>query len=354
MPVPLIGVVLASTGRLAPLGVPLDFAARALPWPVDVLVRDSASTADGARAAVASLAEAGARLVVTLGGTETLPAVATACVEREVPCVSTTLPWQVFAARVPDAGWAFHFGWGLDDIAEVFADLWERVGPVRVGCLWNDGAQGRALRRWFRPVAEARGHELVDLPYREAWRLPDVTGLEVVTSAATAADLAAALHRARPRLVTCSRWLTYPFAVARHHVLDRVATVVSWTPERAGGTGRDLAAAYETATGSPWSQPLGLAHALMEVACHAATGSTSRAGAAAVLSGARVPTVAGVLDWAGGPVPGVARIPLAGGQWRAGDRPELVVVDNRRAPALPVGGDLLLGPHPAGGLGLSR
>ncbi|MBB4908830.1 ABC transporter substrate-binding protein [Actinophytocola algeriensis] len=345
---PLIGVVLAATGRLAPLGVPLDFVARALPWPVGVLVRDSGSTAGGARVAALSLVEAGVRVVVTLGGTETLPAVAGVCTEREVPCVSTTLPWQVFAAG-HQPGWAFHFGWGLDDIAVVFADLWEYVGQARVvGCLWNDGTQGEALRRWFRPVAAARGHELVDLPYRESGgELPDVAGVEVVTGAATATDLATALRHRRPRLVTCSRWLTYPFSVAQHG-LDRVATIVSWTPEHAHRaavrTPRDLAAAYEAATGSGWLQPLGLAHALMEVACHAVASADSREGLAAVLARTRLATLAGVLDWTAGPVPGVATIPLAGGQWRARPQPELVVVDNRRAPVVPVGGELLVGP----------
>ncbi|WP_434447050.1 ABC transporter substrate-binding protein [Lentzea sp. E54] len=351
---PLIGIVLAATGRLAPLGVPLDFVARALPWPVDVLVRDSASTAEGARAAALSLADAGVSAVVTLGGTETLPAVARACTEREVPCVSTTLPWQVFTAEVFDAGhrpgWAFHFSWGLDDIATAFADLWDHLGPARtVGCLWNDGTQGRALRRWFRPVAESRGHRLTDLPYREhSGELPDLAGVEVVTSAATASDLVAAVDRVRPRLVTCSRWLTYPFSVARHG-LDRVATIVYWTPRHAhqgtlDRTPHDLAADYEAATGAPWLQPLGVAHALMEVVCHAVTISDSRADVARVLAGTRLPTLAGVLDWSAGPTPGVATIPLAGGQWRTGARPELVVVDNRRVPAVPVGGELLLSP----------
>lgn len=350
VPKPLIGIVLARTGRLAPLGAALDFVAGALPWPVDVLVHDSRSTPQGARAAVSALADAGVRAVVTLGGTETLPAVARACTEREVPCVSTTLPWQVFAAEVfgddHRPGWAFHFSWGVDDIAEVFTDLWEHLGAARrVGCLWNDGTQGRALRRWFRPVAEARGHVLVDLPYREhGGDLPDLAEVEVVTSAATAADLAAAIRRARPRLVTCSRWLTYPFSVAAHARLDRIATIVYWTPEHGDGAGRALAAAYENATGMPWTQPLGVAHAALEVVCHAVTASRSRAGTAEALSGLRLDTLAGTLDWTDGPAPGVAKIALAGGQWRGGQRPELVVVDNRRVPGVPVGGALLLSP----------
>lgn len=344
---PKIGVVLATTGRLSSLGAPLEYVATGLPWPAEVVLRDSGSTPEGARAATRSLVESGVRVVVTLGGTTTLPAVVDACAGHDVPCVSTTLPWQVFdAGRRP--GPAFHFCWGLDDIAAVFADLWERLGPARtVGCVWNDGPQGAALRRWFAPVAAARGHHLVDLPYRESSGVvPAVGEVEVVTSAATAADLAAVVRARRPRLVTCSRWLTYPFGVARYG-LDRVATIVSWTPEhehvgRGGRTPRDLARAYEEATGSPWLQPLGLAHALFEVAVHAVSEADSPAAVADVLARTRLATIAGVLDWTAGPAPGVAAVPLAGGQWRGGPRPTPAVVDNRRAPLVPVSGDLLV------------
>jgi branched-chain amino acid transport system substrate-binding protein len=233
----------------------------------------------------------------------------------------------------------------------VFADLWEHLGPARtVGCLWNDGTQGQALRRWFRPVAESRGHRLVDLSYREhGGRLPDLAGVEVVTSAATASDLAAAVDRVDPRLVTCSRWLTYPFSVARHG-LDRIATIVYWTPQHAHrGSGQDssqdLAAAFEAATGELWLQPLGVAHALMEATCRVVTATDSRVDTARALTGTRMSTLAGVLDWSAGPTAGVATIPLAAGQWRTGTRPDLVVVDNRRAPAVPVNGELLLSPR---------
>ena len=347
MLLPKIGVVLATTGRLSVLGAPVEFVATRLSWPAEVVLRDSGSTPEGARAAVRSLVEAGARVVVTSGGTTTLPAVVDACAEHDVPCLSTSLPWQVFDAG-RRSGSAFHFCWGVDDIASVFADLWEHLGPERtVGCLWNDGPQGAALRRWFAPVATARGHHLVDLPYRESsGDVPGIGDVEVVTSAATAADLAAALRARRPWLVTCSRWLTYPFGVALHG-LDRVATIVSWTPGhehvgRGGRTPRDLVRAYEGATGSPWLQPLGLAHALFEVAVHAVGEADASTSVADVLARTRLATIAGVLDWTAGPAPGVATVPLAGGQWRSGPRPSLAVVDNRRSPLVPVSGELEL------------
>ncbi|MFD7660317.1 hypothetical protein ACFV4N_40605, partial [Actinosynnema sp. NPDC059797] len=110
MAAPVVGVVVPATGRLARLGPPLEFAARAFPWPFEVLTRDSGSTAEGARAAVRSLVGAGARLVVALGGTEALPAVVGACAEHEVPSVTTTLPWQLVAGLRSDR--SFHFCWG--------------------------------------------------------------------------------------------------------------------------------------------------------------------------------------------------------------------------------------------------
>ncbi|WP_346130599.1 hypothetical protein [Lentzea roselyniae] len=88
-------------------------------------------------------------LVLTLGGTHTLPAVAAACEEFGVPGVSTTLPWQVYQAcrGVAEPAWSFHFCWGLDDIAGAFADMWDGVAEhATVGCLWNNGVQGTALR----------------------------------------------------------------------------------------------------------------------------------------------------------------------------------------------------------------
>lgn len=367
-----IGVVLGRTGRLAPLAAPVEFVgARFGRRPgVQVVLADSRSTAAGARAATEALARRDrVHLILSLGGTATLPAVAGTCEQLGVPCVSTVLPWQVYLRQhpAPAPGWAFHFGWGLDDIAAVFAELWHlAAGACVAGCLWNDGVPGTALRDpacGFVPAATAPGHQLLDLgAYAEpATDLgPHVAALragraDVVTSAATAGDLALFLRHAAgqgliPRLVTCSRWLSYPFDVNRYG-LDRVATAVSWTPRHQhcssvdGTTAAELAEAYQQATGRPWLPPLGLAHALFEVALGAlatAGDPTDGPAVAAALRTMRLPTMAGVLDWTAGPAPAVATIPLAGGQWRTGNPPRLVVVTSTRVPALAPDGELVL------------
>ncbi|GAA2454427.1 ABC transporter substrate-binding protein [Streptomyces glaucus] len=380
------------TGRLAPLGTPLSYVLRALAprlahvrnggrrYDVTVAVRDSRSDPEAARAAVRDLVRAdGAHLVLTMAGTRVLPAVTDACEAAEVPCVSTTFPWQAYVhARGADPGhrfrWTYHFAWGLDGIASVFADLWEGVdGHAPVGCLWNDDLQGRLLRHdryGFPPVASARGRSLVDLgPYREPAddfgtqvdRMRE-HGVGLVTSAATATDLALFHRKAReaglrPRLITCSRWLTYPHthtapAPGVHGELAdaRVATLVYWSPGHPyrssldGTTCAELARAYQQATGAAWLQPLGLAHALLETAHHALTAAddpTDRASVARAVAGSTVDTIAGTLDWTRGPTPNIALLPLVGGQWQPGPRgPRLAVVSNAAHPDVPLTGDL--------------
>ncbi|MFD5271830.1 ABC transporter substrate-binding protein [Streptomyces sp. NPDC058335] len=388
-----IGVVAPLTGRLAPLGEPLSFVLRHLAphlkeirnagrtFRVRVAVRDSRSEARAARQAVEELArDERAAIVLTMAGTEVLPAVTDACEQAGVPCVSTTFPWQAYGvARSGDAeasfDFTYHFAWGLDDIAHVFADLWEQLpGQPTVGCLWNDGLQGRLLRDeriGFAPAAARRGHQVID-PGAYPEPASDFTAhlnrmrqdrADVVTSAATATDLALFHLQAReagirPRLVTCSRWLTYPHTeVAQsqqvHDELagSRVGTLVYWTPHHPyrssldGSSCTQLAQAYEQVTGKPWLQPLGLAHALVEVAHHAlatAPDPTDRPAIANTLGKSRINTIVGTLDWSAGPTPNIALIPLAGGQWHPQPHgPRLEVVTNSRTPNVPVTADLV-------------
>jgi branched-chain amino acid transport system substrate-binding protein len=387
-----IGVVAPLTGRLAPLGEPLSFVLQTLApqlmrirngnrrYNVRIAVRDSCSDPQAARQAVRDLAiNARAHMVLTMAGTRVLPAVTDACEELEVPCVSTTFPWQAYVygrGAVPQRPfqWTYHFAWGLDDIATVFAHMWERIdGSHTVGCLWNDDLQGRLLRHnqyGFIPAASARGHTLID---PGSYREPAASlhthidhmrahGADIVTSAATATDLALFHRQARqvnlkPRLITCSRWLTYPHtrtprAQDRQDELAdaRVATLVYWTPSHPhrssldGTTCADLARTYQQATGKPWLQPLGLAHALLEVAHHAlATAADPTDGSAIVkaIAETRIATIAGILDWSQGPTPNIALLPLVGGQWHPSPQgPRLNVVTNTGTPNVPLTADL--------------
>jgi branched-chain amino acid transport system substrate-binding protein len=383
-----IGAVIPQTGRLARLGDPLSFLLQKLAphlthvhnagrrLPLRIAIRDSRSDPAQARQAVQELvAHEQAHIVITMAGTKVLPAVADTCEELKVPCVSTTFPWQAYVYRDAVEGqsrfqWTYHFAWGLDDIATVFAEMWERLGSNQaVGCLWNDDLQGLLLRHphyGFAPAAGKRGHTLIDLGgYREP--ATDLRahvdylrhqGAEIITSAATTADLALFHRQARqaglrPRLITCSRWLAYPHIqqAGEELALARVATLVYWTPNHPycssldGTTAADLAAAYQESTGNSWLQPLGLAHALIEVAHHAlasAAEPADRRTIAQAIARTRMHTMAGPLDWTRGPTPNIALVPLIGGQWhptRHGH--ELTVVTNTAVLDVPISGDVI-------------
>lgn len=359
---PTVGVVVPRTGRLAKLGAPLAFAAErarsTLGDRVRIVERDSRSAPELARRAVDELVSADrADVVVTLAGTSVLPAVAGRCEELGVPCVSSTFPWQAYCGdRTGPFTWTYHFSWGIDDIATTFADLWEATGQQRaVGCLWNAGAQGHWLRREFPAAIADRGHRLVEAePHDEpaADFAPQIeafqeAGVDVVTSAGTREDLDLFRRQSaelgfEPELITCSRWLTYPHSAPA----PGVGTLVYWTPRHPyrssldGTTTAELAEEYERATGEQWLQPLGVAHALFEVAVHALDSASDPAQSRAIadaLAAARVETIAGTLDWTAGPVPNIAAIPLAGGQWQRGGPHghELRIVSNRHCPEVP-------------------
>ncbi|MFG3013076.1 ABC transporter substrate-binding protein [Streptomyces cinerochromogenes] len=321
-----IRVVAPRTGRLAPLGAPLGHVPRALAphlthvrnggrrYEVTVAVRDSRSEPGSARRAARELAdEDGARIVLTMAGTRVLPAVTEACEEAAVPCVSTTF--------------------GLDDIA----GLRRAVGG---------GLRGRCRRLPVerRPAGPAAAARAVRVP---AGARP---GAATRRSTTRQAGL-------RPRLITCSRWLTYPHTHSSpapdvHAELGdaRVATLVYWSPGHPyrssldGTTCAELARAFQEATGASWLQPLGLAHALPATAHHAlatADDPADRASVADAVARTRLDTVAGTLDWTGGPTPDIALLPLVGGQWQSGpDGPRLAVAHTAGHPEVPLTGDL--------------
>lgn len=386
-----IGVALPRTGRLASLSDPLTFCGQRLAAPlataaagrrIELVWHDSRSDpAAAAQAARDLAADPQVALVLTMAGTRTVPAIAAACQSARIPCLSTALPWQVYRGSLPPSDpaqrWGFHFCWGLGDIGRVFAQLWRLARPTpaphttplpRVGCLWNDGRQGDFLRRadptGFLAAADAAGFPVHD-PGGYPEGSSDFTaqiqalrsaGVTVVTSAATSQDLGRFRAQATasgwtPTLITCSRWLAYPTSVHPRdtgptpHAATDIATLVYWTPQHPyrssldTTTPRALARDYQKHTGQPWLQPLGLAHALLEVAARALStcaDPTDRAAIAATLNTTRMDTLAGHLDWTTGPATGIADVHLTGGQWQDHNGAHhLATITNTGLPQLP-------------------
>ena len=110
-----------------------------------------------------------------------------------------------------------------------------------------------------------------------------------------------------------------------------------------GQSCRELAGAYESATCKQWTQPIGFAHALFEVAADALKRTKDLGQPAAIrdaIAATALDTIVGKVEFGKmPPFKNVAKTPLAGGQWRRSTgkyKYELVIVDNSQAPAIPV------------------
>ena len=136
---------------------------------------------------------------------------------------------------------------------------------------------------------------------------------------------------------------------------EGLTSEIWWTPSHpfssslTGASAQALGDAYESATGKQWTQPIGFAHALFEVAADAlkrVTDIDDKASIAAAIQATNLNTIVGPISWATGPVPNVAKTPLVGGQWVKGTTHpfDLVITSNATAPNIPTAGTTVIMP----------
>jgi len=289
---------------------------------------------------------------------------------HQIPCITTVAPWQPFAIRdgkkPADLAYSFHFFWGLEDVAATYADIWSKVdNNGKAGGLFPNDPDGQAWSANF-PILTKDSGVTIDNPGLYPNGTKDFTaqvsafkGKDVLVGVPIPPDFTtfwkqAAQQGLKPKVATIGKALLFPSSVeALGKIADNLATEVWWTPTApytsslTGQSAEALADAFEKSTGKQWTQPLGFAHALFEVAVAAVqkAGSTDADAIVKALSGLSVDTVVGPVTWGQkGLPPYIAKTPLAGGQWRAtpGGKHEfdLVVVSNVTAPDVPLGGNV--------------
>lgn len=379
-----IGFVTPKTGALAPFAEADNFVIEEMrrffadgltiggaKHPVEIIVKDSQSNPNRA-AGVASdlIVKDKIDLMLVSSTPETTNPVADQCELNRKPCISTVAPWQPwFFTRggKPDKGfeWTYHFFWGLEDIIAVFSSMWGSVNTNKVvGGLWPNDGDGNA---WgdgtlgFPPVLKKGGYTVVDsgryqnltadysaqiAKYKEA-KVEILTGVPIPPDFTTFWNQAAQ-KGFRPKVASVGKALLFPSSVeALGANGDGLSTEVWWTPNHpfksslTGQSARQLADGYEAATKKQWTQPLGFAHALFEIAVDVLKRAKDLDSPAAIrdaVAATKLDTMVGHVAWGSGPVKNVAKTPLVGGQWRKGGKfkYDLVVVDNSLAPAIPV------------------
>ena len=362
--------VLSTAGQLLAKGV----AVGGKTIPVEIVVKDSQSNPNRAAEVAADLIlKSKIDLMLVASTPETTNPVSDQCELNETPCLSTVAPWQPwFFARggKPETGfeYTYHYFWGLEDVIAVFTNLWAQVETDKVvgglfpndgdGNAWGDKSLG------FPPVLEKQGYKLID-----PGRFPNLTDnfssqidafkqgkAEIVTGVVIPPDIKTFWTQAiqqgfKPKVLSVGKALLFPVAIeALGDLGQNISTEVWWTPNHpfksslTGQSSRDLAVAYEAVTKRQWTQPIGFAHSLLEIAADVLKHSGGPGDSESILQALRqtkLDTIVGHIAWGGpGPFKNVSKTPPVGGQWRLGGKfkYELVVVENAGLSAVPLGG----------------
>lgn len=384
-----LGYVSPETGSLAPFGEADDFVIGAVQqffsqhpikvgdtnYPVEIVKRDSQSDSNRAADVAGDLIQNnGIHMMLVSSTPDTANPVSDQCEAAGMPCVATVTPWQPwFLGRGGKPGskfnWTYNFFWGLEDVEAVYADMWDAVSTNKTaGAIWPNDPDGLAWgdpQNGFGPPELKRGYKIVD-PGNYPNGTQDFSAqiaqfksqnAEVLLGVPIPPDFTTFWKQAsqqgyHPKIATIGKALLFPSSVeALGEIAVNLGTEVWWSPTHpftsslTGQTCKQLTDAYTAATKKQWTQPIGFAHALFEVAAKAFS-SVSKIDDKQALSSAiatmQLNTIVGPLDWTKGPVANVAKTPVVGGQWRKGSSNpfDLVIVTNKRAPNIPTAGQV--------------
>ena len=393
-----IGMVSPKTGNLAAFaeaddyiieGVKAAFGAgivnNGVTYPVEIIQKDSQSDPNrAAEVANELILDDGVDLIVTANTPETTNPVTAACEANGVPCISTVTPWQPYLLRDPNVApedtkpfeWSYHFFWGLEDVISVFQDMWSQVDNNKhVGFLMPNDGDGQAWSSdqvGFPAALNPAGYKITD-PGRYENGSQDFTSqinafkkadVEVLTGVPIPPDFTtfwkqAAQQGFKPKVASIGKALLFPASVDAlgPDLGVGLSSEVWWSPSHpftssmTGQSAKELADGYTAATGKQWTQPIGFAHAVFEVAKDALSRATDINDKGAIrdaIKATALDTVVGHVEWNGAGLPpfaatNVAKTPLVGGQWVKGTgdfQYDLQIVSNKDHPEIPAVGTM--------------
>jgi branched-chain amino acid transport system substrate-binding protein len=355
-------------------------------YPVEVIVKDSQSNPNrGAQVAKDLIVNDKIDMMLVASTPETTNPVSTQCEIEEVPCISTVAPWQPwFIGRQGNPGggppawkpfnYTYHFFWGLEDVIAVFTNMWGQLQTNKsVGGLFPNDGDGNAWgdkQVGFPPVLDKLGYKLTD-PGRYQNMTDNFSAqinafkdakCEIITGVVIPPDFTTFWKQAlqqgfKPKIASIGKAILFPVAVeALGKDGNNLSSEVWWSPSHpfksslTGKSAKELAMAYEAATKKQWTQPIGFVHALFEVAVDVLKRTSAVGDAKATvkaIEATNLNSVVGNIKWGQEGMPpfakkNVAKTPLVGGQWRIkdGKKYDIVITDNKTAPAIPVGGKM--------------
>ena len=301
-------------------------------------------------------------MMLTTSTPEVVNPVADACEAAGMPCLSTVDPWESwYYGRGAKPGepspfkWTYHFSFGVEQFAHMYLSAWKLLPTNRkVGVLYPNDADGNAMRTHIIPTLQKDGFHIVDpgayqdgtTDYSAQIARFKSAGVQILTGVPLPNDFITFLRQAAQqgltrqlRIIMPAKFGGFPSDVEALGDLGyRVASNVDWSPAFpyvspvAGIGGRELADAYEKATGRQWTQQVGATLALFDAGVAALNDSGApklKARLAAAMKVLDVVTTVGRVNFPAGPVPNVATTPVIGTQWvkaRAGSPYQLSFV----------------------------
>lgn len=350
----------------------------------EVIVKDSQSNPNrAAEVAKELIIDDEIDMMLVASTPETTNPVATTCESEEIPVISTVAPWQPYfigqQGNPGDPGswrpfdFSFHFFWGLEDVISTFTAMWNQLDTNKsVGAIFPNDGDGNAwgdLNVGFPPVLDAQGFMLTDTGRYQ--NLTDdfsaqinafkAANCEIVTGVPIPPDFTTFWTQAKqqgfnPKAASIGKAILFPQAVeALGDQGHNLSSEVWWSPTHpfasslTGQSASDLASGYTAATGKQWTQPIGFAHALFEMAADVmgrVEDSRDPDEVASAIAATQLSSMVGRIAFDGAGLPpfaaqNVAKTPLVGGQWRLNDGAyDLVIVDNSDHPDIPTGGTM--------------
>ncbi|WP_299629156.1 ABC transporter substrate-binding protein [uncultured Tateyamaria sp.] len=351
----------------------------------EVIVKDSQSNPNrAAEVAKELIIDDEIDMMLVASTPETTNPVATTCEAEEIPVISTVAPWQpYFIGQQGNPGdpaswrpfdFSFHFFWGLEDVISTFTAMWNQLDTNKsVGAIFPNDGDGNA---WgdpnvgFPPVLDAQGYTLTDTGRYQ--NLTDdfsaqinafkAANCEIVTGVPIPPDFTTFWTQAKqqgftPKAASIGKAILFPQAVeALGDQGHNLSSEVWWSPSHpfasslTGQSAAELASGYTAATGKQWTQPIGFAHALFEMAANVMArveDSRDPDEVTSAIAATQLDSMVGRIAFDGAGLPpfaaaNVAKTPLVGGQWRLKDGGgyDLVIVDNSDHPNIPTGGTM--------------
>jgi len=288
-------------------------------------------------------------LMLSTSTPETVNPVADACEAAGVPSLSTVMPWEAFyfgRGAKPGAPspfkWSFLFSFGVADFLNCYASQWS--GPVKtnkkVGVLYPNDADGNAIREHLAPALAKAGFTIVDpggfedgtTDFSAQIAKFKAEGVEILNTFPIPPDFATFWRQSAQqglakqfKIVQVAKTGLFASTMeALGSLAPGIASACYWHrdfPYKSPVTGmssKDIADAYEKASGKQWSQQLGATQSLFDVgvaALQASGDPTDKSALAKAISTLKADTTVGVIDFNKGPVPNCVNTPIIGTQW---------------------------------------